>query len=153
LRPATRHTQQRGGYHHVEQILPEDRRAILAMFAAMLTASLPAQACTSFLLRASDGTPIYGRTMEFGFQLSSEMIVIPRQFGLSATGPDGKVGGGMPWQTKYAAVGLNAFDMPVLTDGMNEKGSPAASSTSRLCRLRRPQDPRTPRRQWRRGIF
>ena len=96
--------------------------AILAMLAATLTAALPAQACTSFLLRASDGTPVYGRTMEFGFQLSSEMIVIPRQFGLSATGPDGKVGGGMPWKAKYAAVGLNAFDLPVLTDGMNEKG-------------------------------
>jgi choloylglycine hydrolase len=96
--------------------------AILAMLAATLTAALPAEACTSFLLRASDGTPVYGRTMEFGFQLSSEMIVIPRQFGLSATGPDGKIGGGMPWQAKYAAVGLNAFDMPVLTDGMNEKG-------------------------------
>ena len=95
--------------------------AILATLAATLTAVLPAQACTSFL-RASDGSPVYGRTMEFGFQLSSEMIVIPRKFGLSATGPDGKVGGGMPWQAKYAAVGLNAFDLPVLTDGMNEKG-------------------------------
>ena len=88
-------------------------------FAAQATS---AGACTSFLIKASDGSPVYGRTMEFGFQLSSEMIVIPRQFALTATGPDGKVGGGMPWKAKYAAVGLNAFDMPVLTDGMNEKG-------------------------------
>jgi choloylglycine hydrolase len=96
--------------------------AILAILAATLTAVVPAQACTCFLLRASDGSPVYGRTMEFGFELDSEMIVIPRQFGLSATGPDGKVGSGMPWTSKYATVGLNAFDLPVLTDGMNEKG-------------------------------
>lgn len=94
---------------------------LLAVLAAGMTA-VPAQACTSFLIHATDGSPIYGRTMEFGFELQSEMIVIPRQFGLSATGPDGKIGGGMPWKAKYATVGLNAFDMPVITDGMNEKG-------------------------------
>ena len=60
--------------------------------------------------------------MEFGFKLDSSVIVIPRQYGLSATGVDGKTGSGMSWKSKYAAVGLNAFDMPVLTDGMNEKG-------------------------------
>lgn len=92
--------------------------------AAMATALAPlqAQACTSFLIKASNGDPVYGRTMEFGFELDSAAIVIPRQYTLSATGPDGKVGGGMSWKAKYGAVGLNAFDMPILTDGMNEKG-------------------------------
>ena len=50
--------------------------AILTMVAVTLTTALPAQACTSFIIRASDGSPVYGRTQEFGFQLSSEMIVI-----------------------------------------------------------------------------
>ena len=79
-----------------------------------------AQACTSFLLRTSDGGVVYGRTMEFGFQLTSEAIVLPRQFAFSATGPGGKPG--LVWTSKYGAVGLNAFGLPVLTDGMNEKG-------------------------------
>ncbi|GLK83293.1 linear amide C-N hydrolase [Ancylobacter defluvii] len=80
----------------------------------------PAQACTSFLLGTSDGAYVYGRTMEFGFELASDMMVIPRQFALAGTGPGGKPG--IEWTAKYAAVGLNAFGLPVLTDGMNEKG-------------------------------
>lgn len=95
------------------------RAAIVALASAL--AFVPsAQACTSFLLRTSDGGVVYGRTMEFGFQLASEAIVLPRQFAFSATGPGGKPG--LVWSSKYGAVGLNAFGLPVLTDGMNEKG-------------------------------
>ena len=95
------------------------RAAIVALASAL--AFVPsAQACTSFLLRTSDGGVVYGRTMEFGFHLTSEAIVLPRQFAFSATGPDGKPG--LVWSSKYGAVGLNAFGLPVLTDGMNEKG-------------------------------
>lgn len=107
-------------------LLPSSQRlarcGVLAVLAANLALAPAAQACTSFLMRTSDGAAVYGRTMEFGFHLSSQMTVIPRQFALAATGPDGKIGGGMGWTSKYAAVGLNAFGMPVLTDGMNEKG-------------------------------
>jgi choloylglycine hydrolase len=63
---------------------------------------------------------VYGRTMEFGFELQSDAIVIPRHFAIAGTGPDGKAG--HQWNTKYGAVGLNAFGQTVLTDGMNEKG-------------------------------
>jgi choloylglycine hydrolase len=85
-----------------------------------MTFAPPAQACTSFLLRTSDGGVVYGRTMEFGFQLTSDAIVLPRQFALTGTGPGGKPG--LVWSSKYGAVGLNAFGLPILTDGMNEKG-------------------------------
>lgn len=94
-------------------------RLVAATLAATL-AFAPAQACTSFLLRTSDGGSVYGRTMEFGFQLDSKAVVIPRAHALAATGPDGKPG--RAWTSTYAAVGLNAFGEPVLTDGMNEKG-------------------------------
>ena len=85
-------------------------------------APLQAEACTSFLIKATNGDPVYGRTMEFGFKLDSDAIIIPRQYALAATGADGKVGSGFGWKAKYAAVGLNAFGLPVLADGMNEKG-------------------------------
>jgi choloylglycine hydrolase len=90
--------------------------------AALLLGLAPkvAQACTSFLLETSDGSFVYGRTMEFGFQLASDMMVIPRQFALTGTGPGGKPG--IAWKAKYGAIGMNAFGLPVLTDGMNEKG-------------------------------
>ena len=95
-------------------------RAAMVALASALAFVPSAQACTSFLLRTSDGGVVYGRTMEFGFQLTSEVIVLPRQFAFSATGPGGKPG--LVWSSKYGAVGLNAFGLPVLTDGMNEKG-------------------------------
>lgn len=80
----------------------------------------PAQACTSFLMRTSDGGAVYGRTMEFGFDLQSNVIVVPRQFAMSSTGADGKPG--MAWKAKFAAVGMNALGTTSLTDGLNEKG-------------------------------
>ena len=96
------------------------RRTVIAALAGAMAFVPPAQACTSFLLRTSDGGVVYGRTMEFGFHLTSEAIVLPRQFAFTATGPGGKPG--LVWSSKYGAVGLNAFGLPVLTDGMNEKG-------------------------------
>ena len=62
------------------------RRAVIAALAGAMAFVPPAQACTSFLLRTSDGGVVYGRTMEFGFQLTSEAIVLPRQFAFTATG-------------------------------------------------------------------
>lgn len=84
--------------------------------------SVPSQtyACTSILLPTSDGSGIYARTMEFAFELSSNALVIPRQYELNSTGANGKTG--KKWRAKYAAVGLNAFGITSLVDGMNEKG-------------------------------
>jgi choloylglycine hydrolase len=96
------------------------RRAAVISLASSLAFAHSAHACTSFLLRTSDGGAVYGRTMEFGFRLTSDAIVVPRQLGFAAAGPGGKPG--LVWKSIYAAVGLNAFGLPVLTDGMNEKG-------------------------------
>lgn len=79
-------------------------------------------ACTSFLLKGNDGGYVYGRTMEFGFPLKSDVIMVPRAFKLEGVGLDGKPGTGLNWTTKYAAVGMNGVNLPILLDGMNEKG-------------------------------
>lgn len=93
----------------------------LAMIvAASIATSQSALACTSFLLRTADNGAVYGRTMEFAMPLKSSVIVVPRHYALSSTGPDGKPA--MAWQGKYAAVGLNALGVTALIDGMNEKG-------------------------------
>jgi choloylglycine hydrolase len=82
-----------------------------------------AQACTSMLLPAKDGGFVYGRTLEFGLDIKSQLIVIPRKLVFSSTGPQGPVGqGGMTWTTKYAATGTNALGLPIILDGFNEKG-------------------------------
>ena len=49
------------------------RRAPLALFVSLsLIASSPGKACTSFLLKASDGGYVYSRTLEFGIDLKSK---------------------------------------------------------------------------------
>ena len=54
-------------------------RQVAALALAGALAFAPkAESCTSFLLKAADGSPVYGRTMEFGFKLQSDAIVIPR---------------------------------------------------------------------------
>ena len=88
--------------------------------AALLAPALPAPACTSLLLKTSDGGYVYGRTMEFGFELQSAAVVLPRQLAFTATGPDGKPG--LAWKGQYAVAGMNAFGLPIVVDGVNEKG-------------------------------
>ena len=78
--------------------------------------------CTSFLLKASDNGCVYGRTMEFGIPLQSQLMVSPRNYSYQGIGVDGKPGTGLNWTGKYAAVGMNALGVSVYADGMNEKG-------------------------------
>lgn len=104
-----------------------NRIAIKKMLAASLAASLSlspllGNACTSFLLKGSDGGYVYGRTMEFGLPLKSQLTVIPRNIPILGVGVDSKLGTGLNWTTKYAVAGMNGLGMPVLLDGMNEKG-------------------------------
>lgn len=99
------------------------KKMVAASVSATLAfAPLASNACTSFLLKGSDGGTVYGRSMEFGLQLGSQMTSIPRGYQLKGIGTDGKYGSGMSWTTKYAAVGMNGLNQPILFDGMNEKG-------------------------------
>ena len=92
-------------------------------FALLVAPITAARACTSVLLPARDGGYVYGRTLEFGLQLNSQFVIVPRNLVITGTGPDGKVGvGGMTWTTKYAVTGTNAFGLPLVLDGLNEKG-------------------------------
>jgi len=84
---------------------------------------LPVRACTSFVLRGSDGGRVYARTMEFGQPLGSQAVLIRRGTALRGNGPDGKIGNGLAWTSRYAVVGLNALGLQdIVPDGMNEKG-------------------------------
>lgn len=93
-----------------------------SLAAAMALGAGNASACTSFLLKAENGEFVYGRTLEFALMLHSKVIVIPRGYENKGTGPDGKAGSGLTYKAKYAATGMNAFNLPVVIDGVNEKG-------------------------------
>jgi len=76
--------------------------------------------CTSFQLRADDGSVCVARTMEFPDMLGAKLTVLPRGLALSSTSPEGA---GASWTTRYGVVGMDAIGSPqLLTDGMNEEG-------------------------------
>ncbi|XSG81784.1 MAG: linear amide C-N hydrolase [Methyloligella sp. ZOD6] len=96
-------------------------RNMLCVTAAACLAFAPtANACTSFLIKTENGDPIYGRTMEFGVPLKSNIVVVPRGLKYEAsTLPDNT---GWSWEGKYAATGMNVLGTPYIVDGVNEKG-------------------------------
>jgi choloylglycine hydrolase len=77
-------------------------------------------ACTGITLRPKDGSIIYARTLEFAADLKSNLIVLPRGQQFTGTTPSGEPG--LRWTTKYASAGMNAFDLPLFIDGLNERG-------------------------------
>jgi choloylglycine hydrolase len=95
-------------------------RMLAAAAVLGLVAVPPAQACTGIELIAADGTVVHARTLEFGIDLKSNVILVPRGYARIGTTPDGKPG--KKWTAKYASLGANALGMPVLIDGLNERG-------------------------------
>ncbi|HNX91060.1 MAG TPA: choloylglycine hydrolase family protein [Candidatus Omnitrophota bacterium] len=86
-----------------------------------LNLSLTGEACTSFVLKATDGSPVYGRTCEWGvFDLRSDLVLVPRDFAQVSKLDNGS--DGLSWRTKYGYVAINAAGMPYYLDGMNETG-------------------------------
>lgn len=92
--------------------------AVVAMFLG--TSAQFVQACTGIRLIAEDGTVVHARTLEFATDIQSELIMVPRGYARTGTTPDGKEG--LKWTTKYASVGMNGVGLPILFDGLNEKG-------------------------------
>lgn len=86
---------------------------------AISTNVLNLDACTGIKLIAKDGALVHGRTLEFGVQVDTSAVVIPRGYEFVGTTPSGP---GLRYKAKYAAVGAIAFDNPAIMDGMNEKG-------------------------------
>lgn len=78
-------------------------------------------ACTAFQLKSLDGAFIYCRSLEFGFPLNSNLLIVPRATEFTGTAPNGKAG--VVWKAKFGYVGMNqSFAKNLVCDGMNEKG-------------------------------
>lgn len=97
---------------------------MLKKISAILMLSLgvlnSAQSCTGGQLKATDNSVVFGRTLEFAKNLNSDVIVVPRHYSLQASSPNDQPA--MAWKSKYAAVGTNAENTPIIVDGLNEKG-------------------------------
>lgn len=86
---------------------------------SLIFSSLRLEACTGIQLVAEDNTFIAGRTLEFGVEVDTSIVVIPRGLTFFGTTQNGK---GLTYTSKYAIVGAIAYDIMAVLDGMNEKG-------------------------------
>lgn len=92
--------------------------ASMVLLSMLITSS--AIACTGIKIKAKDGTTVNGRTVEFGIPLDINAVIVPRNYPLHGTLPDGKTG--LVYQSKYAAIGGGMFGSSDIADGLNEKG-------------------------------
>ena len=90
------------------------RAAILMLIAAFSLATTPSFACTGISLKAKDGAAIRSRTLEFGFSLQSNVLVVPAGKEFSGTLPGG--GKGLTYKSRYGIVGANALGATATID-------------------------------------
>ena len=86
-------------------------KLLAALTAATLVSSQTAQACTGIRLIAADGAVVHARTLEFGLDLHSEVIMVPRGYARTGSTPDAKKGS--RWKAKYASLGANGVGTAV----------------------------------------
>lgn len=91
---------------------------VTCMTAAIFSSSV--LACTGIRLIAEDGGAVVGRTMEFGFDVQSNVVVVPAGTQLTSSLADPSKG--MQYRSKYGMVGANIMGKHVIVDGVNEKG-------------------------------
>lgn len=76
--------------------------------------------CTALRLTTTSGSVVHARTMDFADETASDVIVVPRGYALMSMASRGEPA--MTWTSAYAAVGVNTHGLPLLIDGLNEKG-------------------------------
>lgn len=92
----------------------------LFFLAMLLQLQTTADACTGTVFKATDGSVVAARTLEFAKSLNSDVIFVPRGYSMTGMLPENK--SGLTWASKYAYIGANAAGEPVIVDGFNEKG-------------------------------
>jgi len=79
-----------------------------------------ALACTDICVKATDGSTIIARSMEFSVDMKANLRTSTQGRAFSSMAPDGKPG--MSWKAKYGYVYLDAFEVDKALDGLNETG-------------------------------
>jgi len=91
------------------------------MMVALSIIDVPlSDACTGLRLIAEDDGVVVGRTLEFGLDPHSEILVIPAGTQVFSSLQDKSKG--ISYTAKYGVVGANGFGFDVHVDGVNEAG-------------------------------
>lgn len=96
------------------------RALLTGILVAALSFVPAAQACTGIRLVAKDGGVIAARTLEFGVDLHSNVLVVPAGTTLTGSLPGG--GKGISYTTKHGFLGANAEGLTAIVDGLNDQG-------------------------------
>lgn len=96
------------------------RKLVFCLSAIAALTFQPALACTDFQLKASDGTILISRSMEFTVDMKSNLRSSPRGRAFATTAPNGKPA--MAWKATYGYLYLDSLDQNFAVDGMNEQG-------------------------------
>ncbi|NGP53131.1 choloylglycine hydrolase family protein [Thioalkalivibrio sp. XN8] len=102
---------------HIPRIL--SRAVILA--GSFCLAAGQALACTGIILRAEDGAIVPARTLEFSFDIQSNIYAVPAGTEIETLALDADESG-FTFTAKYGFLGANAFEFPVVFDGINTEG-------------------------------
>lgn len=100
-------------------------KKILCLFViSVLLLNVTAFACTSILLKATDGTVIRSRSMEYSVPADYKVVTVPRNVKYNGLFPVNNKG--LKWTGKYGVVGITFEAVPgniqMIADGLNEKG-------------------------------
>lgn len=79
------------------------------------------EACTGFILRAKDGAIVPARTLEFSFDILSNIYAVPAGTKIETLVLDADQSG-FTFEAKYGFLGANSFDYPIVFDGINTEG-------------------------------
>jgi len=91
------------------------------LLSAILLFSQAGFSCTGIIIKTKNGVTIPARTMEFGFDIKSKLLIIPKGSDITFLSfVDGKDGYKM--KAKYGFAGMNAVEKNIVVDGVNEAG-------------------------------
>lgn len=95
--------------------------ALSLFLSTTISGQLAADACTDFAIKATDGTIVVGRSMEWaGADMNSRLRVHAPGEECTSTRDDGSVG--HKWTSKFAYGALDGYKLDVALDGMNSQG-------------------------------
>ncbi|XP_074623476.1 bile salt hydrolase/transferase-like [Acropora palmata] len=95
---------------------------ILTVIQLLFHAFLGMEACTEIRLTATDNSVVVGRTMEYGYDLSSNLVVEPKGQAHSAAVAPGCPPNPMSWTNAYSIGYLDAWNTFLPADAMNTAG-------------------------------
>src|SRR5438128_1482619 len=93
---------------------------MLLICLALIILTTTVTGCSDFQLKTKRGSIMCGRNMDFMIPMKSQIIVFNRDTNMSSFAPDRSPG--LQWTTKYGFVGINAFGIDIVDEGINEKG-------------------------------